>query len=189
MCVAFNPPYIKRMPRIWCHTVFALRPLCLFVTSACARSSGRLIHSVMPSRLYLCFSSGFGRVFIIAFWCKVSFFFLSLFVLWGNHFCRLQYIMTIRKESVWGYPYHPSVSLTILITFLFLFQFAQCLVGPAFSLEFMNCRAASLLLCIPFHVKEYFIFTSCQQWRIRPIFSACGKVCFGFAVPRNFAAP
>lgn len=47
--------------------------------SVCARSSGRLIHSVMPSWLYLCFSLGFGRVSIIAFWCKVSlFFFITL---------------------------------------------------------------------------------------------------------------
>lgn len=81
VCVVFNPPYIKRMPRIWCHTVFAPHPLCLFVMSVCAWSSGRLIHSVMPSRLYLCFSLGFGRVFIIVFWCKISSFFIALYTL------------------------------------------------------------------------------------------------------------
>lgn len=43
------------------------------------------------------------------------------------------------------------------------FQFARCFVGPAFSLGFMNRRADSLLLCVPIHVKEYFIFTLYQQ--------------------------
>lgn len=39
--------------------------------------------------------------------------------------------MTIRMESVWMYPYHPSVFPTILITLLF-FLVWKCYVGLAF---------------------------------------------------------
>lgn len=139
--------------------------------SVCAQSSGRLIHHVMPSQLYLCFSSGFGRVFRIVFWCKVSLYFLSLFVLWGNNFYRLQYIMTIRRESVWVYPYHSSVSLTIDYVSIPV-QIAQYFEGPAFYLGFMNHRADSLLLCISFHVRVFHVlFNLYQQWSIKPVLS------------------
>lgn len=170
MCVAFNPPYIKHMPRIQCHTVFVLHPLCLFVMSVCAQSSGRLIHPAMPSQLYLCFSSGFGRVFRIVFWCKVSLYFLSLFVLWGNNFCRLQYIMTIRRESVWVYPYHSSVSLTLLIMFLLPFRLHSILRGQLFTLGLWTTRPIlSFFACKRvFHV----LFNLYQQWSIKPVLSA-----------------
>lgn len=66
-------------------------------------------------------------------------------------------------------------------------QIAQHFEGPVFYLGFMNHRADSLLLCISFCLKKYFVFsliyTSSEA-------SSC-FVCLAFALfvlPRNFAA-
>lgn len=126
VCVVFNPPYIKRMPRIWCHTVFAPHPLCPFVMSVCAWSSGRLIHSVMPSRLYLCFSFRLWQSFHHCVLMQNFFYFFALH--------------TLRKSVLQAPVYHDhqerkrrsaslsSISIPNYIDYTFIPFFSLCRV-------------------------------------------------------------
>lgn len=82
------------------------------------------------------------------------------------HFCFFIIPCTSRKSVFQAPAYHDrqngkwmsgslsSISFPNYIDYTSLpFQFAQCYVGPAFSLGFMKSGAVCLLLCILFHVE------------------------------------
>lgn len=66
-------------------------------------------------------------------------------------------------------------------------QIAQYFEGPAFYLGFMNYRADPLLLCISFHVKEYFMFSLIYTSSEASACSICLALAL-FVLPRNSAS-
>lgn len=93
-----------------------------------------------------------------------------------------------QKQKCMSVPL-PFISIPNYVDYVSIpVQIAHYFVGPAFYPGFMNHRTGSLLLCISFRVKEYFMFsliyTSSEG-------SSLFFVCLAFSLfvmPRNFAA-
>lgn len=139
--------------------------------------------------------------------CVISLLFLRLWqsfhhcVLMQSSFIFFITLCTLRKSVLQTPVYHghqngkcmsvslSSISIPNYIDYTSIaFQFAQRFVGPAFSVQFVNCLADSLLLCIPFRVKEHFIFIPAVKNQACFVCLSMGLLEFAlFAVPRNFA--